>query len=120
VLQGADNAAWFVYILRCRNGSLYTGISTDIDRRLQEHRSGKRGARALRGNWPERVVFSCVLRSRSDAQRLEYRIKQLTRQQKQALIVGHVAVEDLLQGENVQVQRLTGGAEMLNDQDDNG
>ena len=76
--------AWKVYILECRNGALYTGSTTDLERRLKEHRAG--GAKYTRSNPPVRVVFTQNFRSRSAAQKKEARIKALSRAQKLDLI----------------------------------
>lgn len=88
-----------VYIVECSDGSLYTGIATDVERRLQEHESGVRGARYLRGRGPLRVVFSKEVGDRSRAQSIEYRIKQLTRQQKLSLIEGQIEFAALLESQ---------------------
>ncbi len=81
-------ARWSVYIVRCRDGALYTGIATDVSRRLSEHvRGDGRGAKYLRGRAPLRLVFVRRIGSRARAQKLEYRIKTLRRAQKEALIV---------------------------------
>ena len=78
---------WFVYIVRCRDGSLYTGITTDVPRRLAQHRgSDGRGARYLRGKRPLRLVFRKAVGSRGLAQRVESRIKALARDRKERLI----------------------------------
>ena len=83
----SDNPTWYLYLLRCANGDLYTGISTDVQRRLQQHASN-RGARRLRGKGPLQLVFSEQVGDRSSALRLEYRVKQLSREQKEALVSG--------------------------------
>jgi putative endonuclease len=78
---------WFVYIVRCRDGSLYTGITTDVPRRLAQHRgSDGRGARYLRGKRPLRLVFRKTIGSRGLALRVESRIKALARDRKERLI----------------------------------
>lgn len=82
---------WFIYLLRCANGDLYTGISTDVQRRLQQHASN-RGAKRLRGKGPLLLEFSQSVGDRATAQRLEYRVKKLSRQQKEALIAGRLAL----------------------------
>ncbi len=84
---------WFVYMLRCADGSLYTGVTTDIDRRLEEH-NGKhgRGAKYLKGKTPLQLVWKLSADDRSQAQRLEYKIKQLTRTNKQRLIQGDASI----------------------------
>ncbi|WP_038907035.1 GIY-YIG nuclease family protein [Dickeya oryzae] len=76
---------WFVYLLRTGSGWLYTGITTDVDRRLAEHQNGK-GARSLRGKGPLTLVYHCVAGDRSTALKWEYRIKQLTKLQKERLV----------------------------------
>lgn len=85
-----------LYIVRCRDGSLYTGIATDVDRRLREHESGWRGARYLRGRGPLRLEFTEQLGDRSTAQQYEYRVKRLQRSDKEALIAGQCTLADLL------------------------
>ena len=68
---------WFLYILRCADGTLYTGITDDVTRRLAEHNAG-RGAKYTRGRGPVMLGFCKELPSKSDALKEEYRIKQLT------------------------------------------
>jgi putative endonuclease len=84
-----------LYIVRCADGTLYTGIATDVERRLSEHESGLRGARFLRGKGPLQVVFSEVVGDRSLASRLEYRVKKLDRSKKLELIDGRSRLDDL-------------------------
>jgi putative endonuclease len=80
-----------LYILRCGDGSLYTGIALDVARRLEEHRKGIRGAKYLRGRAPIELVFEEPAGDRATAQRLEYRVKSLSRAEKEALIGGDLA-----------------------------
>lgn len=76
----------WLYILECRNGALYTGITQDLEKRFALHQSGK-GAKYTRANPPIRIVQRWRIRSgRARAQKLEYAIKQLNRTQKLALI----------------------------------
>lgn len=75
---------WFVYIVRCRDGSLYTGATNDLDKRVRAHNDGK-GARYTRSRRPVVLVFSRRARDKSSALRQEYRLKQLTRLEKLAL-----------------------------------
>lgn len=82
---------WFVYLLRCSDGSLYTGISTDVARRIKTHNSGK-GAKYTRAHGPARLVWQCYAGSQSRALRLEHRIKQYSRAQKEKLIIGELEV----------------------------
>lgn len=76
---------WYVYILRCNDGTLYTGSTDDVQRRLAVHNSGK-GAKYTRSRTPVALVYSEVCESYSAALKREYAIKQLTRQQKLELI----------------------------------
>jgi len=76
---------WYVYILRCGDGTLYTGITDDVPRRLAAHRSG-RGAKYTRGRGPLEVVYTEQAPDKSAALRREYQIKRLTRQEKEKLI----------------------------------
>ena len=78
---------WYVYILRCGDGTLYTGITDDIPRRLAAHRAGK-GAKYTRGRGPLELVYQEALPDRSSALRREAAIKKLTRAQKERLISG--------------------------------
>lgn len=81
--------AYFVYILRCEGGSLYTGITTDLSRRFAEHcgKDGK-GAKYTHSRRPLRFERAWSCPGKGDALRLEYRIKQLTHAQKEALLLG--------------------------------
>lgn len=76
---------WFVYILRCRDDTLYTGSTDDISRRLAAHNSGK-GAKYTRGRGPLELVYSEELPTHSDALKREIAIKRLTRKEKLMLI----------------------------------
>ena len=84
-----------LYILRCADGALYTGIATDVDKRLAEHAAGPRGAKSLRGKGPLEVVFAQAVGDRARAQSLEYRVKQLKREQKLELVRGERDLDDL-------------------------
>ena len=84
---GGQQSVWSVYMLRCRDDSLYTGITTDLDRRLAEHRGNDgRGARYLRGRGPVSVVLSGEVGGRGLALKVESRIKRLSRQDKEHLV----------------------------------
>jgi len=86
-----------LYIVRCADDSLYTGIAADVDKRLTEHRSGPRGAKYLRGRQPLKLEFSQPIGDRAVASRLEYRVKRLSRARKEALIAGQESVLDLIE-----------------------
>ncbi len=77
---------WHVYIILCSDNSLYTGITTDIERRLAQHRGRRGGARYFRGRRPERVVYLEGGHTRSSAGQREAAIKKMNRAQKCDLI----------------------------------
>ena len=90
-------AAWHVYIVRTRDGSLYTGVTTDVARRLAEHRAGDgRGARYLRGRAPLEIVFRRKLGARGLALSVESRLKRRPRADKQAIVAGRPSRRMLL------------------------
>ncbi len=89
---------WFLYMIRCADGSLYTGISTDVERRFAEHCSGRApGARYLRGRGPLEMVFRCAAGDRAMASRLEYRVKRMTVAEKRRLVSGRSDIRECLQ-----------------------
>ena len=78
---------WYVYMLRCADDSLYTGITKDISRRVDEHNNGQAaGASYTRSRRPVTVVYQETCTTRSQAAKREYTIKQMSRQEKQSLI----------------------------------
>jgi putative endonuclease len=77
---------WTVYIIRCDDGSLYTGVSTDVERRFREHREHPRGAKFFNGRTPLEVVYAEDGHSRSTACRREAAVKKLSRAEKLRLI----------------------------------
>lgn len=77
---------YYVYILRCKDKTLYTGITTDLSRRVLEHNSSKLGAKYTSSRRPVKLVYSKKFRNRSTASRAEARIKTLTRFEKLKLI----------------------------------
>ena len=79
--------SWTVYILECSDSSLYTGITTDLARRIAEHEMGK-GARYTQGRGPFRLVHQELHKNRADAPKREIIIKAMTRARKLALIQG--------------------------------
>ena len=76
---------WYLYILRCKDDSLYTGITTDVEKRLEAHRSGK-GAKYTRGRAPLELVYREECGDHSEALRREAEIKRLSREEKLKLI----------------------------------
>ncbi len=85
-----------LYILRCADGALYTGIATDVARRFAEHACGSRGAKSLRGKGPLKLVFEEAVGNRSLALQLEHRVKRLPRARKLRLIAGSDRLLDLI------------------------
>ena len=83
--NSSDNS-WYVYILRCADGSLYTGITTDLDRRCKQHNAGT-ASRYTRSRLPVELVYQEARDSQSEALKRELEIKALSRQQKQSLIL---------------------------------
>ena len=76
---------WFLYVVKCFDTSLYTGITTDIPRRLKEHNT-KKGAFYTKNKLPVELVYQEPMRNRSEALKREHLIKKLTRKQKLELI----------------------------------
>ena len=83
-------APWFVYLLECRGGRIYTGIATDVDRRLAEHRAGK-GARFTRAHPPVRELARLPCADRPEALRREAAIKRLSPAEKRAFAAERAA-----------------------------
>ena len=77
---------YYLYILKCRDASLYSGITTDVKRRVQEHNSSKRGAKYTRSHRPVKLVYTKPFKNRSLAQKAEYKLKSLSHQEKLDLI----------------------------------
>jgi putative endonuclease len=87
---------WSIYILRCGDQSLYTGISIDVQRRIVEHTSGKKGAKYLKGKTPLSIVFSLVIGDKGKALKVEHRIKKLTKKDKEYLIQNPDCIKKLI------------------------
>jgi len=91
-------AQWSVYIVRCSDGALYTGIATDVNRRIAEHAQNKgKGAKYLRGKGPLRLVFVRAIGSKDLALRVESQIKNLPKVQKEELIEQEVMVNQMVE-----------------------
>lgn len=75
-------SAWHVYMVECADGTLYTGITTDIERRIGEHNDSDKGAKYTRAKRPVTLVYSEQLPDRSSASKREYELKQLSREEK--------------------------------------
>lgn len=78
--------SYFVYILECSDGTLYTGITTDIKKRLDEHNNNPKGAKYTKARRPVKLVYQEASENRSTASKREYVIKKLTRLKKLLLI----------------------------------
>ena len=80
---------YYVYILECKDGTLYTGITTDVERRFLEHKSGE-GANYTRAHGAKKIVYAEECENRSEASKHEAAIKKLSREEKFELIKGGV------------------------------
>lgn len=86
---------WHLYLVRTASGSLYTGITTDVERRLFEHQAGApKGARSLRGKGPLTLAFQAPAGDRSRASKLEWQVKRWPKARKEALINGEFSLSD--------------------------
>lgn len=92
---GLPRGPWYVYLIRTRSGTLYTGIATDVKRRLKQHGNGQ-GSKYLRARAPLELVYHARLGSRALALRAEYRIKKLTRSGKESIVTSAPGSEALL------------------------
>ncbi len=77
---------WFLYVVHCSDGTLYTGVTTDISRRIREHNTGSKGAKYTRTRRPVELVHYVDFDNRSSAQKAEHKFKKLTRKQKNEVI----------------------------------
>lgn len=85
-MKNEEAQQWYVYILRCRDNTLYTGITTDLTQRLYEHNHSPKGAKYTRGRRPVTLLYFESYSSRSAAASREYQIKKFTHAQKKQLI----------------------------------
>ena len=79
------SAIWHLYVVECSDGSLYTGITTNVDRRVSQHSAGK-GAKYTRSRKPVKLITSWEIGNRSEASKAEYAFKQNTRKEKLRLL----------------------------------
>ncbi len=87
--------AWHLYLIRTRQGTLYTGISTDVLRRFDDHREGK-GAKYLRSRGPLTLVYQSKIGKRALALKTEYRIKKLQKSKKEQIVSAKPETEMLI------------------------
>jgi putative endonuclease len=85
---------WYLYLLECKNGRLYSGVTTDLAARFNKHKRGK-GGMFTRLNPPRRIVAAMMFENRAEASKAEYRMKQLSAAQKLRIASGWAAVGDL-------------------------
>lgn len=78
---------WFVYILKCADGTYYTGITKNLDRRVDEHNNSMRGAKYTRSRRPVALIAHTIVNSRSSALKLENKVKKQKRQNKIAFLI---------------------------------
>jgi len=87
---------WFLYMIRCRDGSLYTGITTDVKRRFEEHSGNDRkGSKYLKGKAPLTLVLKKKIGSHSLALQVEHRVKQLKKPEKEMFADGKITIRDI-------------------------
>ena len=88
---------WYLYIIRCNNSSLYTGITLDVARRFKEHQEqGRKCAKYLKGKLPIELVYEQKFGSKSLAYKIEKRVKKMSRLNKENLISGILNIKELL------------------------
>ncbi len=84
---------WFLYVIRCKYGRLYTGITTDVERRFAEHKSNdKKGAKCLRGKAPLTLVMKKKIGSKSMALKMEAKVKKLSKVKKEMFVEGKIQI----------------------------
>ena len=87
---------WFLYLIRCRHGRLYTGITTDVLRRFEEHKShDKKGSKYLRGKSPLKLVMKKRIGNKSLALKIEAKVKKLSKAKKELLVDGKIKIGDI-------------------------
>jgi putative endonuclease len=88
---------WYLYMIRCSDGSFYTGITVDVDRRLSDHRSNSgKGARYLRGRNPMTLVFQMKLGNKSLALIVENKVKKLSKKRKEQMIDDTTIIDEII------------------------
>lgn len=91
-------ATWHVYLIRTRHGALYTGIATDVSRRLKEHeQGGDRGAKYLRSKGPLQLVYQAEIGTRALALKAECAIKKFSKRKKEKLVAAGLSGRSLLE-----------------------
>jgi putative endonuclease len=87
---------WFLYLIRCKDGSLYTGITTDVKRRFNEHQEGgRKGSKYLRGKAPLEQVLKRKIGSKSLALKVEHIVKRMTKTEKEMFVSGKINMKHI-------------------------
>jgi len=84
----ANDRSWFLYVVQCSDDTLYTGVTTDLSRRMHEHNTTARGAKYTKARRPVKLIYWVGHENRSTAQKAECQFKKLTRVQKEEIIKG--------------------------------
>lgn len=105
--KAIEAKVWHLYLIRCRGGALYTGISTDVGRRYDEHLAG-RGSRYLAGRRPLFLALSIPVGNRSRASRLEWLVKKSSARVKQDLVAGKTCLPDIESRQEKTVKKRNG------------
>lgn len=95
--MGNQKSVWSLYLIKTAQGKIYTGITTDVDRRFNEHQKGsKLAAKFLKGKGPLSLEFFTEVGDRALASRVEYRVKKLSAADKEKIILGKYPITELL------------------------
>ena len=98
ILLAKKTTPWSVYMVRASDNSIYTGISTDVARRIEEHSSGNpKGARYLKGKGPLQLLLQKKVGNKSDASKVEWQIKQISKSKKEDIVSGKIKWRSFLQ-----------------------
>ena len=96
-MSNDDPKEWFVYMLCCDNGALYTGVTTDVQRRIGEHtHQGRRAARYTRAFAPVKLVYFCRVGPKRLAYQIEYHLRKLPREKKETVVLENFSKKNLL------------------------
>ncbi|MEM9776618.1 MAG: GIY-YIG nuclease family protein [Chloroflexota bacterium] len=93
---------WHIYLIRCADNSLYTGITTDVERRFRTHSAGK-GAKYVKARRPLKLVFQQEIGDRSLASKVEYAVKQLTKRQKERIVLEGLDCRQLVDSQDEKI-----------------
>ncbi len=105
-------SVWYLYLIRCRDGSLYTGISTDVNRRFHQHQGkGNAGSKYLKGRGPLALVFEKRLGNKTLALKVEGRVKKLSKGRKERLVEVPEHIEEIVNWVNTSRLRKKGSPE---------